>query len=95
MWITNGTTDGRTTGDVFLVYARTGPGRRDVSMFLVEKVANNIGCHILYSVEKRVQRMIAVLALRAGNGPEDVLLNTSPIKLNVPRLGVLVCKNSS
>lgn len=37
MWITNGTVDGRTTGDVFLVYARTGPGRQDISMFLVEK----------------------------------------------------------
>ncbi|CAM9171322.1 unnamed protein product [Ectocarpus sp. 4 AP-2014] len=34
MWITNGTTDGLTTGDVFLVYARTGPGRQDVSMFI-------------------------------------------------------------
>lgn len=37
MWITNGTVDGRTTGDVFLVYARTGLGRQDISMFLVEK----------------------------------------------------------
>lgn len=37
MWITNGTTDGINTGDVFLVYARTGPGRQDVSMFVVEK----------------------------------------------------------
>lgn len=37
MWITNGTTDGQTTGDNFLVYARTGPARQDVSMFLVEK----------------------------------------------------------
>ena len=27
MWITNGTTDGETTGDVFLVYAKTGAGR--------------------------------------------------------------------
>lgn len=39
MWITNGTTDGRTTGDAFLVYARTGPGRQDISMFLVEKAS--------------------------------------------------------
>lgn len=37
MWITNGTTDGETTGDVFLVYAKTGAGPRDVSLFLVEK----------------------------------------------------------
>ncbi|CAM9349303.1 unnamed protein product [Ascophyllum nodosum] len=37
MWITNGTVDGISTGDAFLVYARTGPGRQDISMFLVEK----------------------------------------------------------
>ncbi|CAM9819779.1 unnamed protein product [Ectocarpus sp. 6 AP-2014] len=41
MWITNGTTDGLTTGDVFLVYARTGPGRQDISMFIVEKARKN------------------------------------------------------
>mmetsp|Transcript_55184 Transcript_55184/g.125465 ORF Transcript_55184/g.125465 Transcript_55184/m.125465 type:complete len:155 (-) Transcript_55184:871-1335(-) len=39
MWITNGTTDGVSTGDAFLVYARTGPKRGDVSSFLVEKNA--------------------------------------------------------
>ena len=39
MWITNGTIDGTDTGDVFLVYAKTGPGRSpgDMSAFLVEK----------------------------------------------------------
>jgi len=37
MWITNGTTDGKTTGDAFLVYARTGEGRGQVSSFLVRK----------------------------------------------------------
>lgn len=37
MWITNGTLDGKSAGDVFLVYAMTGPTRRDVSLFLVEK----------------------------------------------------------
>lgn len=37
MWITNGTIDGNTTGDYFLVYARTGPGRSDISQFIVEK----------------------------------------------------------
>lgn len=41
MWITNGTVDGRSTGDVFLVYARTGPARQDISMFLVEKARND------------------------------------------------------
>jgi len=38
MWITNGTLDdGKTPGDLFLVYARTGPDRKDITSFLVEK----------------------------------------------------------
>lgn len=39
MWITNGTVDGVTTGDIFLVYAKTGNGRgmNDITSFLVEK----------------------------------------------------------
>lgn len=40
MWITNGTVDeGASTGDVFLVYAKTGKGRAasDITSFLVEK----------------------------------------------------------
>jgi isovaleryl-CoA dehydrogenase len=38
MWITNGTLDeGKTTGDLFLVYARTGPNRSDITSFAVEK----------------------------------------------------------
>mmetsp|Transcript_22094 Transcript_22094/g.50950 ORF Transcript_22094/g.50950 Transcript_22094/m.50950 type:complete len:433 (-) Transcript_22094:335-1633(-) len=37
MWITNGTLDGETTGDAYLIYARTGEKRSEVSMFLVDK----------------------------------------------------------
>merc|ERR1719343_856954 len=37
MWITNGTLDGETTGDAYLVYAKTGEKKSDVSLFLVEK----------------------------------------------------------
>lgn len=37
MWITNGTLTGEGTGDLFLVYARTGPGRSDITQFVVEK----------------------------------------------------------
>lgn len=37
MWITNGTLDGQTTGDLFLVYAKTGPGKFDVTQFIIEK----------------------------------------------------------
>jgi isovaleryl-CoA dehydrogenase len=37
MWITNGTLDGKTTGDCYLVYAKTGKDARDLSLFLVDK----------------------------------------------------------
>lgn len=37
MWITNGTLTGKETGDVFLVYARTGEGRSDITQFVVER----------------------------------------------------------
>lgn len=39
MWITNGTVDGSDTGDVFLIYAKTGKGRGkdDLTSFIVEK----------------------------------------------------------
>ena len=37
MWITNGTLTGKETGDIFLVYARTGKKRADITQFVVEK----------------------------------------------------------
>ena len=37
MWITNGTISGQDTGDIFLVYARTGEGKADITQFVVEK----------------------------------------------------------
>ena len=39
MWITNGTVDGETTGDNFIVYVKTGQGRTpsDLSAFIIEK----------------------------------------------------------
>ena len=36
MWITNGTFTGNETGDLFLVYARTGEKRSDITQFIVE-----------------------------------------------------------
>ncbi|KAL7550135.1 hypothetical protein ACHAWF_013378 [Thalassiosira exigua] len=36
MWITNGTLTGKETGDMFLVYARTGEDRAEVTQFVVE-----------------------------------------------------------
>jgi isovaleryl-CoA dehydrogenase len=37
MWITNGTITGEETGDIFLVYAKTGENRTDISQFIVTK----------------------------------------------------------
>ncbi|PKN57635.1 MAG: isovaleryl-CoA dehydrogenase [Deltaproteobacteria bacterium HGW-Deltaproteobacteria-14] len=37
MWITNGALNDAELGDAFLVYARTAPGSRGLSLFLVEK----------------------------------------------------------
>ena len=39
MWITNGTIDGKSTGDLFLIYAKTSPGRgnNSITSFLVTK----------------------------------------------------------
>lgn len=37
MWITNGAVSDTESGDIFLVYAKTGSGRADVSLFLVNK----------------------------------------------------------
>jgi isovaleryl-CoA dehydrogenase len=37
MWITNGTLTGKETGDFFLVYARTGANKLDITQFIVEK----------------------------------------------------------
>jgi alkylation response protein AidB-like acyl-CoA dehydrogenase len=39
MWITNGTVDGVSTGDKFIVYVKTGKGRAatDLSAFVIEK----------------------------------------------------------
>lgn len=37
MWITNGTITGKETGDIYLVYAKTGDDRSDITQFVVEK----------------------------------------------------------
>ena len=44
MWITNGTVDGETTGDKFIVYVKTGKGRSpsDLSSFIIEKGSCNV-----------------------------------------------------
>ena len=44
MWITNGTLSGTDTGDVFLLYAKTGKGRGvgDLTSFLGNKISDQI-----------------------------------------------------
>jgi isovaleryl-CoA dehydrogenase len=59
MWITNGTVDDNTLGDVFLIYARTGEG--SISTFLVErgfpgfglgqKITGKLGCRASTTAE--------------------------------------------
>jgi isovaleryl-CoA dehydrogenase len=65
LWITNGTLDGgQTTGDVFLVYARTGPGRSDITTFVVEKNMDG------FTVGQRIKQK---LGMRASPTAELVL----------------------
>jgi alkylation response protein AidB-like acyl-CoA dehydrogenase len=47
MWITNGVVGGQ-TGDVFLVYAKTGP--KDISFFIVEKVLHELLLFFIFSI---------------------------------------------
>jgi isovaleryl-CoA dehydrogenase len=61
MWITNGTTDGENLGDAFLVYARTGPEKLDITQFIVtkdmpgfslgQKISNKLGMRASMTAE--------------------------------------------
>ena len=69
MWITNGTltNDGDgSTGDCFLVYARTGKGRADITQFVVEKDMEGFSCG---------QKIEDKLGMRASNTAELVFDN--------------------
>lgn len=48
MWITNGTLTGKDTGDIFLIYAKTGPGRGpgDLTSFLGTSAEQN--CRLFF-----------------------------------------------
>lgn len=69
MWITNGTltnaNDG-STGDLFLVYARTGDKKTDVTQFVVEKGMQGFSCG---------QKIEDKLGMRASNTAELVFDN--------------------
>lgn len=74
MWITNGTIDGTTTGDVFLVYARTGPNKLDITQFIVEKGMNGFTLG---------QQIHDKLGMRASMTAELVFDNVHVSKQNV------------
>ena len=66
MWITNGALNDQELGDIFLVYARTGGGRSDVSLFLVEKGTPGFALG---------QRLHGKLGMRASSTAELVFDN--------------------
>ncbi|CAM9274872.1 unnamed protein product [Scytosiphon promiscuus] len=92
MWITNGTVDGVTTGDVFLVYARTGPGRQDISMFLVEK-ARTSSKHSRRGTEgfKLGQKIEGKCGMRASMTAELVFDGVGRENLVGEENGALLC----
>lgn len=74
LWITNGTLDGTDTGDLFLVYARTGPARADLTQFVVEKGME--GFRLGQKIENK-------LGMRASMTAELVFDNVLVPKQNV------------
>lgn len=74
MWITNGTVDGVNTGDAFLVYARTGEARSDVSMFIVEKGMPG------FTLGQKIENKLGMRAsMTAELVFEDVVVNKSQL----------------
>eukprot|EP00978_Attheya_sp_CCMP212_P044024 scaffold297622_cov56-Attheya_sp.AAC.8 len=66
MWITNGTLTGEGTGDIFLVYARTGKNKMDITQFVVEKGMEG------FSLGQKIEDK---LGMRASNTAELVFEN--------------------
>lgn len=75
MWITNGTIDGETTGDAFLVYAKTGEKRTDMSMFIVEKGTPG------FTLGQKIEDKLGMRAsMTAELVFEDVVVNKSQVR---------------
>jgi isovaleryl-CoA dehydrogenase len=74
MWITNGTLDGQDTGDVFLVYAKSGPERTDITQFIVTKDMKG------FSLGQQIKDK---LGMRASNTAELVFENVRVPSANV------------
>ncbi|MDP8924603.1 MAG: acyl-CoA dehydrogenase family protein [Chloroflexota bacterium] len=81
MWITNGALDDRTLGDVFLIYAKTGPGA--LSTFVVEqgfpgfslgqKIKNKLGCRASTTAELVFDGCVVPAENRLGEEGESVV----------------------
>ena len=76
MWITNGyaTDDDDTPGDVFLVYARTGPNKTDITQFIVTNDMKG------FTVGQRIKDK---LGMRSSNTAELVFENVKVPKENI------------
>jgi isovaleryl-CoA dehydrogenase len=75
MWITNGTLDGgKTPGDLFLVYAKAGPNRSEITSFVIEKDTPG------FSVGQQIHDK---LGMRASPTVELVFDNVSLPKSNI------------
>lgn len=66
MWITNGTLTGEDTGDIFLVYARTGDAKKNITQFVVENGMEG------FSLGQKINDK---LGMRASNTAELVFEN--------------------
>lgn len=60
MWITNGTLTGKDTGDIFLIYAKTGPGRGpgDLTSFLGNSAERSHSLFILLGISSSAPRVL-------------------------------------
>jgi isovaleryl-CoA dehydrogenase len=83
-WITNGTITGGETGDIFLVYARTGDGRSDVTQFVVEggtpgfglgrKIADKLGMRASPTAELAFEDVFVPARTHVVGGVDGALL---------------------
>jgi isovaleryl-CoA dehydrogenase len=74
MWITNGTLTGKETGDLFLVYARTGEKRSDITQFIVEGGMDG------FSVGQKIQDKLGM------RGEPFVVRNSCMVKTALSRV---------
>jgi isovaleryl-CoA dehydrogenase len=88
MWITNGTIDGTSTGDLFLIYARTGPEKLDITQFLVTR--NMPG----FSLGQKIQDKLGMRAsMTAELVFDDVLVPHENVVGKVNQASICMMRN--